>query len=197
MNNKMNNEVVKIISNYMTLTDELKQIIDEITVVRNYDKGAILLREGQMANDKFIVSKGCIRSYVIDDGEEKTLEFYTEGQSVMPTNYDNGVPSIHYLDCIEDTVAYVSNSKHEKEMMHKFPQLESICNMMYKMSDKVLSDCQLSFTDYRTTSAKDRYLKLFKERPDLIQRVPQYMLASYLGVKPETLSRIRRRLGRQ
>ena len=135
MNNKIDNEVVKVISKYMTLTDELKQLINEITAIRNYDKGAILLREGQMAYEKFIVSKGCIRSYVINDGEEKTLEFYTEGQSVMPTNYDSGVSSIHYLDCIEDTVVYVSNSKHEKEMMLKFPQLESICNMMYKMSE--------------------------------------------------------------
>ena len=181
----------------MSLSDELIKILEEVVVIKSYKKGSVLLKEGQMANEKFIISKGCIRSYVIDDGEEKTLEFYTEGQAVIPTNYESRIPSIHFLDCIEDTVVFVNSPQLEKEMMLKFPQLESICSVMYKISDKMLSDNQSSCTSYRTISAKDRYLMLIKERPDLIQRVPQYQLASYLGVKPETLSRIRKKLSKE
>ena len=77
----MENEILKIISSHMDLSDELKKILEEVVVVKNYKKGTVILKEGQMANEKFIISKGCIRSYVIDDGEEKTLEFCTEGQA--------------------------------------------------------------------------------------------------------------------
>ena len=65
------------------------------------------------------------------------------------------------------------------------------------LSDEMIANYQSSFTDFKITSSEERYLKLLKERPDLIQRVPQYQLASYLGIQPESLSRIRRRISKK
>ena len=178
----------------MSLSKEMEKILEDVIVIRSYKKGTILLKEGERANEQFIVFKGCIRSYVFVDGEEKTLDFYLEGQPVNPVNYGNNKPSTHYLDCIEDTVVCVNSAQLEKEASLKYPQLASVCHVKNIVSEKLLSEHQASFVDYRAKTAEERYLKLTKERPELIQRVPQYLLASYLGIRAETLSRLRKRI---
>jgi CRP-like cAMP-binding protein len=195
----MSNIVTELVSSFMPITDELKQILEKVVVVKSFKKGEILLREGELADKYYMISKGCIRSYAVKDSEEKTLDFYTEGQIAVPINYNNETPvaSIHYFDCIEDTIAAVSNTEYEKEILQQFPKLETLMPAASEMTSKMMSDYQSSILDFKTTSAEERYLKLRKERPDLIQRIPQYLLASYLGIKPESLSRIRRRMNKK
>ena len=188
---QMENELVKYLSKYTSLSAEIINVIVEKSDIRSYKKGTILLREGELSNECYLILKGCIRSYLIKDGEEKVIDFFTEEQPVSPINYGNKLPSKHYLECIEDTVTCVGTPENENEMFHNYPQIESACRIV---GESIIGSYQSSFADYRTTSAEERYLKLLKERPELIQRVPQYQLASYLGIKPESLSRIRRRL---
>ena len=190
----MENELVKYLSKNTSLSDELINIIVESSIIKSYKKGTVLLSEGEPSNECFLVLKGCIRSYLIKAGEEKTIEFYTEEQPVSPINFGKKTPSEHYLECIEDTVACVSTPELESGMFHNYPQIESACRIV---TESIIGSYQASFADYRTTSAEERYLKLLKERPELIQRVPQYQLASYLGIKPESLSRIRKRLNKK
>lgn len=78
-----------------------------------------------------------------------------------------------------------------EEVFKKFPKFETICRIV---SEKLIVKSQIDFADFKTSSPEQRYLNLMKERPDLIQRVPQYQLASYLGIKPESLSRLRARI---
>ena len=189
MNNK--NELVFFLSKHTSLSSELIDIIVKTSDIRSYKKGTVLLREGELSNECYLILKGCIRSYLIKNGEEIIIEFYTEEQPVSPINFGNKLPSKHYLECIEDTVACVGTPEGENEMFRKYPQVESACRII---GESIMVSYQSSFADYRTASAEERYLKLLKERPELIQRVPQYQLASYLGIKPESLSRIRRRL---
>jgi CRP-like cAMP-binding protein len=65
------------------------------------------------------------------------------------------------------------------------------------VAEKLIANYHASFADYKTASIEERYLHLLKERPELIQRVPQYQLANYLGIQPESLSRIRKRLSKK
>ncbi len=162
--------------------------------IQKYKKGTILLREGEKANECYLILKGCIRSYALKNGDEKTVEFFTEEQSVSPPNFGKSTPSEIYLECLEDTVAVISTPEQETEMFCKFPELESVCRIQ---TEELMANYQSSFTDYKMASAEDRYRKLLKERLDLIQRVPQYQLASYLGIKPESLSRIRKRISKK
>lgn len=187
-------ELVKYLSEHTSLSEELITTLSEGLVIKNYDKGTILLKEGELSNECYLIFKGCIRSYLIKDGEEKTIEFYTEEQPVTPVNFGTEIPSEYYFECLEDTIACVSSPQQESEMFQKFPQLESASRVMM---EKIMASYQVSFADFKVTSAQDRYLKIQKERPDLIQRVPQYQLASYLGIKPESLSRIRKRLSKK
>jgi CRP-like cAMP-binding protein len=187
----MENEIIKYLSRYVTISKEVEKAILESSLIKRYDKGTILLKEGGVSNESFLVLKGCIRSYYLIDGVEKTTAFYTEEYSITPLCYGKNIPSSHFLECTEYTVATVGTPSMEKDMFKKFPELESVCRVLSEVS---LSKNQELFDRYMISSPEDRYLRLLSTRPDLIQRVPQYQIASYLGVTPESLSRLRKRI---
>jgi CRP-like cAMP-binding protein len=187
-------DFVKYLSKHTSLSDELIKIVVENIVIRKFKKKTMLLKAGEIANECYLILKVCIRCYVCKDDEVRTIEFFTEEDSVSPPSFGKSVPSDLYLECLEDTIAVVSTSEQETEMYNKYPELESFCRIM---TEKMATDYQFSLIDFKMTSAEERYLKLLKERSDLIQRVPQYQLASYLGIKPESLSRIRKRINKK
>jgi len=185
------NELERFLTKNTSLSDELINVIVEKSDIQSYKKGTILLREGELSNECYLILKGCIRSYVMKDGEEKIIQFYTEEEPVSPINYGTKSPSVHYLECVEDTIACRGTPEIEDEIFRNFPQVESACRIV---TESIMGSYQSSFADYKTTTAEERYLKLLEERPELLQRVSQYQIASYLGIKPESLSRIKRKL---
>lgn len=187
----MKNELVTYISNHMVLSEKIERIIVESSNIRTYNKGVIILNEKNISNESFLVLKGCIRSYLIKDGEEKTLEIYTEGQPIIPKNYGEKIPTEQYLECLEESIVNVNSPEFEEEMFLKHPEFESICRII---GEVIMTQQQELFTNYKMAKPEDRYLHLIKNRPDLIQRVPQYQIASYLGLTPQSLSRIRKRI---
>jgi CRP-like cAMP-binding protein len=188
----MKNTLVDMMSNFIDLNSEEKQAIIEAFPIETFKKETILLNEGQIAKDAFVVIKGCIRKYSILDGEELTSEFYTEFQSAV--NFDsmaNKNPSKYYFSCTEDTTVAIMNTEKENNLYKKYPHFGEVCRVEM---EKILGDNQETFSTYKNASPKERYLNLLKNRPELVQRVPQYQIASYLGIKPETLSRIRKKI---
>jgi len=140
------------------------------------------LKEGDNSNESFLVLKGCIRSYLVKDGEEKTIEFYTEQKPVTSMTYGENEPSQHYLECIEDTIANVNTPEYEHEMFEKSPQFESVCRIM---GEVMMSNYREKFTNYKMTTPEDRYLNLLRNRPDLVQRalnIKIKLLRSYPSV---------------
>ncbi|MCD4693644.1 MAG: Crp/Fnr family transcriptional regulator [Calditrichales bacterium] len=187
----MENEIFKYLSKYIPITKELEEELSKIEFIKCFGKGTTLLEEGKISNECFFIIKGCIRSYYLKDGEDKTTEFYTEEQAVIPTAYGNKIPSEYYLECIEDTVVGLGTPELETEMYNKFPQLESLNRVLV---EAIMAKNQNTFSEFKMASPEERYLNLLKSRPDLIQRAPQHQIASYLGIKPESLSRIRKRI---
>ncbi|WP_221389934.1 Crp/Fnr family transcriptional regulator [Dyadobacter sp. NIV53] len=179
------------ISKYVSLTEDEKNIIISLNTFRTIKKGTILLREGQNSNESYFVMKGGIRTYYMIDGEEKTTAFYTEMEALTPHCVVNKAPSEYYISCIEDSIITVSTPEMEVEVFNKFPKFESMCRVL---SEEILVKQQINFDEFKTSSPEQRYLNLLQSRPDLIQRVPQHQLASYLGIKPESLSRLRARI---
>lgn len=187
----MKNTLFDFISKYITLTDDEKNVLLSLDLFHSVKKGTILLQEGQKSKESYFVLKGCIRSYYILDGEEKTTAFYTEMEALTPPCVINKMPSDYYVSCVEDSIITVSNSDMEVEVNSKFPKFEIMCRML---SEELLAKQRIDFDEFKTSSPEQRYLNLLHKRPDLIQRVPQHQLASYLGIKPQSLSRLRARI---
>ena len=179
------------ISKYVSLTEEEKNAIIDLDLFRSVKKGAILLKEGQKSQDSYLVLKGCIRIYYVIEGEEKTTAFYTELDALTPHCVINKAPSDYFITCVEDSILLVASSDMGLEMNIKFPKFDTMCKIL---SEELLVKQQIDFDEFKISSPEQRYLNLLQSRPDLIQRVPQHQLASFLGIKPQSLSRMRARI---
>lgn len=106
-------------------------------------------------------------------------------EALPPPCVISKTPSDYYVSCVEDCILLVSNSDMETEVNRKFPKFDPMYRML---SEELLAKQRIDFDAFKTSSPEQRYLNLLQNRPDLIQRVPQHQLASYLGIKPQSLS---------
>ncbi len=188
----MSNKLVNYFSRLSNLSPEESKGIADSMVTKELKKGYLLLKEGQISSDSYFVLEGCVRQYSIIDGEEKTTEFFTEEQWVISLNsLKLNNPANYNWVCNEDTTLVVGNEQKAQHLFKQFPRFEKISREVMEL---VFVEQQLKMTSFMTDSPEQRYLKLLKSRPGLIQRIPQYQLASYIGIKPESLSRIRKRI---
>ena len=171
--------------------EEIIAIVDSMQI-ETYKKGTVLLKEGQVSSESYFVLEGCVRQYYLVEGEEKITNFFTEEQWVISINsFTHKTPADHYFECCEDTTLVVGTEEKEMDLYRRFPKFESISRQVMQT---IFGEQQALMASYQTNTPEERYLKLMKQRPDLLQRIPQYQIASYIGVKPESLSRIRKRM---
>lgn len=187
----MENHLFDYIEQYMPLSKEEKKAIVDLDIFRSFEKGTVLVREGDPIQGGYFVISGCLRSYYIVDGEERTTAFYTETESLSLLSGADQLKSAHFVSCVEDSIVTVGSSEMGEETISKFPRFQQLCLIM---SEQLLSDNLASFAEFKHSSPEQRYLNLLETRPDLLQRVPQHQIASFLGMNPQSLSRIRKRL---
>ncbi len=179
------------LSNYVSLSEEEKKAVIDLDIFKSFKRGTVLLEEGEKSDNGYFVLKGCIRKYYNYDGNEKTTAFYTEMEGITPLCVIDKKPSAYSIDCLEDAILTVSTSNMEKEIFEKFPKFETLCRLL---SEDLLAKQQLDFDSFKLASPEERYLNLLDNRPDLIQRIPQHYIASFLGIKPQSLSRLKARV---
>lgn len=135
--------------------------------------------------------RGCVREFYLKDGLEKTTAFFMEGQSVNSfSSYTNKVPSKHSLECSENCLLTVGNQSLVDQMCERIPRLtEFIKNEV----EKDAGELQERIASFMISSPEERFSGLMENNASLMNRVPQHQIASYLGVTPESLSRIKKR----
>lgn len=192
MSQQADNKLISYFNRIMPLTEEEMQAIADTITVKEFRKGTVLLREGETSTEAYFVLEGCVRQYYLVNGDEKTNNFFTNEQWVISMkSISQGVPSDHFIDCCTDCRLVVGNRQKEESLYSRFPKLETVSR---KVMESVFAAQQEVMAAYLTDSPEQRYLKLMGSRPELFQIIPQYQIASYIGVKPESLSRIRKRI---
>ena len=189
----MKSILFKYMSRLTSLTEEEQQAIVEQLHIEEFREGTVLLRQGDVPTKCYFVLKGCVRQYSVDGkGKEVTSNFYTEEQAISIFNRHKQDKSSDYsFTCLEDSVLVVGNLEIEKDMYKKYTQLESMTRMMI---EEIFGQVQDEFAAFIASTPEERFNALLLKRPHLIDRVPQYQLASYLGITPESLSRIKKRV---
>lgn len=155
-------------------------------------KGEKLIEPGDRVDCFYYLDVGCVNYYKLEQGEIKVLEFYTEDVFFTDLNaYVLDKPATYFLEATEETTVYAIEKINVEKAFHKSHQLERFGRL--SMQDAfVRTFTRIERLNNRTY--EERYLRLLNKRPGLIQRVPQYLIASYLGLTPVGLSKIRKRL---
>jgi CRP-like cAMP-binding protein len=175
---------------------------DDENTIKNYltpkkiRKKQYLLQEGDVCKFIAFVEKGALRSYSIDEkGVEHIIQFAPEGWTISDLySFLTGEPATYTIDALEDSeLVLITQSAHE-ELLHILPKYET--HMRLQVTGAYIA-MQRRMTSIISQPLDERYKSLLDLYPDIVQRVPQHMIASYMGLTPETLSRVRRKMGRK
>lgn len=150
-----------------------------------------LLQEGQISRTMFFIEKGCLRTWVNNDGKEITTQFFFEGDSVSSIeSFRTNRPSLYSIESLEPCILQTISQKDFQEIIENSPALKK--ELEEHLFKRLLHSQQL-FYSYLKNNPRERYQELIEQYPHIVQRVPQHYIASYLGITSVSLSRIRNR----
>lgn len=178
------------INKFTNLSSEEQDVLASMLKFSSYKKKAFLHQAGETCRANYFVVKGCLRLYFIDiKGAEQTTQFAIENWWISDlTSFLFQRPSDFYIQAAEATEVIVIEHRYYDEMFNKLPKMERYFRQIFQ---KLHQASQIRIKYLYSQTAEERYTNFNKLFPDFVQRVPQYMLASYLGFTPEFLSKIR------
>jgi len=177
----------------VSLTSDEEEKIKTYLTPKKLRKKQYLLQEGDVCRSIAFVEKGALREYSVgENGTEQIIQFATEGWTISDLfSFLTGEPATYNIDAVEDAeLVLISKSAHE-EILSKLPKYETYIRLQVTGAYLAL---QKRLTAVLSLSPEERYNNLLQLYPDLVQRFPQHMIAAHMGLTPETLSRIRRKL---
>ncbi|MCX2475458.1 Crp/Fnr family transcriptional regulator [Pedobacter sp. MC2016-05] len=178
------------INKFIGLSSEEEDILTSLLKSFSFKKKAYLLEEGETCRANYFVVKGCLRLYFTDiKGTEQTTQFAIENWWISDlTSFIFQKQSDFFIQAAEQTEVIAIEHHHYQEKFEKLPKLEKYFRLIYQ---KLHQASQIRIKYLYSQTAEERYTNFNKLFPEFVQRVPQYMLASYLGFTPEFLSKIR------
>ncbi|MEL6536852.1 MAG: Crp/Fnr family transcriptional regulator [Bacteroidota bacterium] len=188
----MKEQIAKYLARFgITHKEEVASITQHMDLME-CKKGQVLLQEGTLARACYFIIQGCIRQYQLVNGEEKCLDFFLEDSAVIVyDSYLHGKVSQYALACVEDSILLAGTREQEEALMKEHPRLQFFTHRFLTEDYNKVQNRLASFVNL---SAEERYQWVEENHPQLLNRVPLRYLASYIGVTPESFSRIRKRI---
>jgi CRP-like cAMP-binding protein len=179
----------QFVSKYVALNDKEFARLAQVLEIREFDKKHLLINEGDVEYYLNFVAKGLARKFFYKNKEEMVTQIARENDLISSyESFLTGIPSTYAVETIEPTT-FISITKENVENLYlSSPKMERLGRMV--VTNQFLIKEHWEYDRMRLTS-HERFLKFIKENRDLLQRVPQKYLASYLNIKPETFSRLK------
>lgn len=184
------------IERHIKLTDKEFSVFESLLTERQVKARQPVLQEGMVCRQSVFVARGLLRSYTNDkNGMEHVLSFAPEGWWIADMySYISGNPGTLNIECIEDSSLLILSKENQDLLYEKVPKFERYFRILIENS---LVSAQQRVLDNLSLSAEERFEKFCNKFPDLIQRVSQKQLASYIGVTPEFFSKMKNRFLKQ
>ena len=183
-------QLFEVINQHVSLTDSEKEKLPIFFEIKNYKKGDYILRVGEVARSVCYINKGCTRMFYSDEqGQEHIIMFSVEGWWTSDLgSLISQLPSDFNVECLEDSEVFEISHSNLDPMFSDVPKME---RFFRKLVERAYVAAQNRIVKNFSLSAKDRYLAFNDQYPHIESRIPQYMLASYLGITKEFLSKIK------
>ena len=183
---------IELVNKHGKLEDTEIRYLQEHVKIGFYKKNETILSAGKIVRNIYFVMDGCVRLFYNVDGKDKTAFFYNKEDFIWAgKNGKHEVPTQKNYEAIEDTVLVQIDKRIAYNLMESSPNFELITRLG---KEQELIAYQQLIAYFITLSPEERFIKLLETNKSLFQRVPQQYLASYLGISPETLSRIKKRV---
>lgn len=184
------NQLIQHIQKFIPIDNHEAEIIQTYFETENFKKKELLLQEGQTSNKQYFIVKGLIRFYINNNkGSEQTIQFGIENWWITDyLSFQYKTPTHFNIQAIENLEVLSIDRKSFDELLERIPKLEKYFRLVIQKS---FGASQVRITYLFTMSAEERYHHMNNMFPEFIQRVPQYMIASYLDFSAEFMSKIR------
>lgn len=175
------------------LTKDEEETIKSYLTPKKLRKKQYLLQAGDVCRYAAFVEKGALKAYSVGEGgNEHIIQFAFEGWTTSDLySFLTGEPATYNIDALEDAELVLINKVAHEELLRKVQKYETYQRLQITSAYIAL---QKRLTSTNTLSLEERYTTLITTYPDIVQRVPQHMIASYMGLTPETLSRVKRKM---
>ncbi len=185
--------ILENINKYITLSTEEEQLFLSKTEIRHYKTKTIILNAGEICKHSYFVNSGLLRSFTINDNiVEHILSFACEGWWIGDMySLISQKPGTLFIEVLEDAEVVLLSKENQEQLYHEIPKLERFFRILTENS---LVANPERLMDNLSLSAEERFDKFCKKYPTLIQKVSQKQIASYIGVTPEFLSKMKARM---
>ena len=187
--------LIDYFENLLPLNEEEKSIVEEIFKEKKVKRRQIILQEGDICKHNTFVVEGCFRTYMVDDkGKEHNLQFAVENWWMGDIgSFHSEKPSKLYIEAIENSIILQCKKEYQIKLFVKYPKFNQIFrvlaeNAMVSMQNRILQNI--------SSTAEERYLDFVERYPNFFNRISNVQIASYLGVTPEFLSAVRKKIAK-